>query len=226
MSDPSFIQVSSAERFTIDNSDAEGFDRCFSGWGVPSRYLESISNSLLKTLEQLGIDPSNVLFSGYSTSDSDSHDSTLDDQKVFEYVDKPLAERIENIAIEMVELDELGELTDELRSQFLAQISYLKAAKKVPQKYPEYYFADYGEFSGDDSNPILYAGSFDNSVIGVFDKAKLEAINHPIDDGIEDKSSSLYGAGGEFIVRATLPEIAEAKILEYHPRYVDVRDKK
>lgn len=192
---PSAIEVSSAERLPIRPSI-----------GPDLEYNRIIADSLQGTLEQLDINPDDVLVSGYD----EEH------QKPFVGGDAEWRAEIEEALLSDKELlakaKERGFFSYPAEEADL-EASIREAEAELASPKTKYYFSPFSALRSDDTNknnPIDYAGK--KGVLGVYDKIRLQEL----DPGLE-----VRGHDESWAVEATPEDIDSAKVLIFKPRYVD-----
>jgi len=199
--EPHFAEMSSAERYKVN--DGEVVDTTF---GVPDRHKDSIANALETTLEQMGIDPDSVVFSGFI--DNDEAKKAVDEVE-------DLQTQLRTLADEANAHHRRGDFDTNpaLRDQYRKRIEDVKQEIKNP--LPRYYFADRAALRTEDditNNPIDYAGVTEGSSIGVYDKQKLKEVDH---EGLGLSASDMW------IIRGLPEQIESAKLAVFHPRFQD-----
>lgn len=208
---PPVLEVSSATRLPVENMGEYRFN---------AENNEVIETALKATLEQLGIDPDNVVLTGYlpggikiSFADELESGDDFHDPSKLQAEKEECQQRLKQLS-EGAPEEYPGEAKDE--AWRIAQIDTI--LQKPDGSF--YYFAPFdalqregGLMSG---NPIDYAKH--EGVIGVYDKERLLAI---------DPHRRLYtyaGANENWEVIATPDEVESAKVLTFKPRYVPTAD--
>lgn len=165
-----------------------------------------ITDAMLKTLEQMGYNPSNVVFSGYHQSKSKEEAFQRDPAQYSEEADGLKC----HIGVMSVR-EERGDYDDgnASKDKDLRRLAELKQAIAANPPLPTYYFGRITDFNSviETLNPLHYARHYHNdAVIGVYDIAKLKELGLDVNDQ-------------ELALQAEPYLVEEAKILEFHPRF-------
>jgi hypothetical protein len=164
-------------------------------YGVPYRSQEAIKEALATTVRQMGIELGAVLFSGYNF------------ETAHQVSESDINPELAVLTRKILKLQDQGafESDPQLKLKYQKRLSIIKERSGLKT----YYFNDYEGLSDspeDSSNPIHYAGTNDDAVIGVYDKKAIAEFQ-------QDENSPIFSVG------AKRDLIENAKILEFHPRF-------
>lgn len=189
----------SKKLWTIQSHTVENY-----GYGdvASDKVANEVREELLDLLEEKGIDPASVVFSGYSGNGHEKDTSFVKAKK--------LGRSITKLAKKANDLHEQGvfDVNPELRESYQAKIAALKEQlATMPEDQAEYFFGDtvsLMEPARSSSNPIHYAGISPTATIGVYDAHMLPTI-------IE----------GDNQVSLTPEQVDSALLFQFRPRFVN-----
>lgn len=196
---PEITQFSPAKKMVLKNSEIVD-----TTMGVPERYVKYIADSIEKALEQMNINPDDILLSGYSGQDG------AEREKVSNVVGH-LQGELKVVARRAMQMEDEGVFDSNPEKKALLQSEIAQIKENLKNPLPQYFFTDIDGL-GDDLNPINYAALGGRPTIGIYDKAKLLELTPDADQG------------GMFVVAANFDQIRQAQIAEVYPYYVDELD--
>jgi hypothetical protein len=184
----------------------------YTGYGVPEELLPEVTDVLLKTIKQAGLDPDNLVLSGY---DGEPHDKHLDFA-----AETIIDEKIRALGRAATRLQTEGafKLNPQKAEKYKQKIHDLKQEKQRIAHHHEYFFADPMNLLSSkelSSNPIHYAGIGQRATIAVYDKAALLAF----DENLSGHGNVPTGDVWSFV--AAPEDVDDALVMVFHPRYVD-----
>lgn len=206
ISDRAPVEFSPAKKLELigeQEREFELFDK-----GSPERHILYIRETVLNTLEQMGIDPKDVVFSGYNSEENDSA------------IDRKMEKTQSNIYDEITRLRRIiDDLTTnhyfdghpEEKALHQKRLDALIEEQKHPK--PRYYFSGIDGMAPDvDINPIKYATTHDNPRLGIYSRRKLQELG-----GLQ----KVEELGDVYYVSAKPEELESARIATVHLPYFD-----
>lgn len=188
------------EAYSVKKWDA--YSEVDGSYGVRDELIPEVAGNILETLDQMGIDRSRVLFSGYS---ADSPKETTEHWQE--------GAMLGDLAEEMSHLDANGEFdaNPSLRQEYLDRLNELKEARSKHAGTFTYFLTGweglYKTGEEGDINPIKYAET-EGAVVGVYDRNILNQV-----------TSADTNEVGSVSVQASPEQMEQAKVLDFHPRY-------
>lgn len=174
-------------------------------YGVPEEVVPVVAATLLGTLGQMGISPSEVVFAGHDGR-GNSDEEKLEAQKEQDQG------TIEGIAHMMQEEYDAGTLTDAKRDANRARIAELRSGWASMKPVYDFGEADTLLKSAQSmNNPIHFAGAGSDACIEVYDKQLLA--------GIDPNFAPRDTTRGVLSVAATSEQLATARIAQFFPYY-------
>lgn len=194
---PEVARFSPITRLLLTKAEMEG-DRSL---GAPERHVREIYRVIVNYLENTGIDPESVLFSGYCEG---SGVPEIDDTK------DRINDELRSLSRKANQLYVQGyfdEHPDE-KSAIQNRLAELKNDLKQPiLNHPTYFFTGIENLDFGEPNPIDYAATTGSPAIGIYDRVKLEQM-----PGYEPAVTS---------VTAAPEEVESTKIAVVYPHYFD-----